>query len=727
MRRPVVLASLAAVALASLPAAAQDSPSNQLHYPLADELAGMLRGADAKRAAGELDAAIDIYRLVLDSDKVGRAGYQLATIDEPVRGAVMPGAPRPRRYIGITEWAIASLRALPPEGLKLFRSRYDYRAGSAVAEAKAARDPYTALARVYELYPVSSHAPRILESMADLALERGELERATQSLERLLAHHTADLQDPTRIRRKLLVCALGLGRPDKARALAVELARDDPRGKVHLGAGPVSEEELVKLATQAESRRLGKAEGTRPALDLVRVDPENRAAVDVKATVGPARFAPRTFEQNATLSGPNRFAPGQASQTPATSRNLPLLHDGHVFMATADQVLAYDVNTGDDGPRIPRIGPTFPDPNSKIQFGGAIDQETLVLPLVDEVLRDQQYRGIPIKVKIPIRKLAGFDLPNWRWSWNHARMLDGTPLERWSFPSPPIAVEGVVFAPAFSIEGFVNCHVGAFDVHTGEKLWDSWIVSGQVEQTMFGEQATEPLCAPVAVSNGVVYYSTSFGCVAALDANTGRPLWVTEYEQIEVRAPRGYYADPRTIGWENNAPIVEAGVVVVAPLDSPKYLGLDARTGERLWANGQRQTAVEGEMRYLLGSCTIGGQGMVILGGGGQVRCLAVRGGKLLWTAQLRGRVVAGRGCIARSATNEDELVVLVPVDRNEVFTIQVETGKQSGNFNVGTTGNIVLCGEHALVTGNGVLAVHRLGGAAAPANAPAAPRGRDF
>ena len=303
-------------------------------------------------------------------------------------------------------------------------------------------------------------------------------------------------------------------------------------------------------------------------------------------------------------------------------------------------------------------------------------------------------------------------------------MLDGTPLERWSFPSPPTAVEGVVFAPAFSIEGFVNCHVAAFDVHTGEPLWDSWIVSGQVEQTMFGEQATEPLCAPVAVSNGVVYYSTSFGCVAALDANTGRPLWITEYDQIEVRAPRGYYADPRTIGWENNAPIVESGVVVVAPLDSPKYLGLDARTGERLWANGQRATAVEGEMRYLLGGCTVGGQGVVVLGGGGQVRCLAVRGGKLLWTAQLRGRVVAGRGCIARSPGGE--LVVLVPVDRNEMFTIQVETGKQNGNFNVGTTGNIVLCGDHALVTGNGVLSVHRLGAATAP-GAAQPPKGQDF
>ncbi len=724
MRRsiPTFVVPLALLTLAT-PAPAQDQASNLLHYPLAEELAGMLRGADAARDAGRLDEALDLYRMVLDSDKSGRAGYQVALLPEPAGARPAAAGVTPaRRYVGITEWAINSLRALPPEGVKLFRARYDYRAASAMDEGRRARDPFVGLARAYELFPISSHAPRILEAMADLALERGELERAHQTLERLVAHHAADLPDPPRLRKKLLVCALALGKVERVRELARDLMRDDPKGRVHLGGGPVSVDELVARALEAHSRRTGKAEGAAASLDLVRGDAANRAVSDVKPALGAARFN-RTFESDRGLhSNARPFSPGQVSQTQASARHLPLLHDGRVFVATADQVHTYDAVDGSEGPRIPRLGQALFDDNDKVQFGAAIEQQTLVVPLVDEVLRDQQYRGIPIKVKIPMRKLAGFDLAGWRWAWSHARSLKGTPLERWSFPTPPVAVEGVVFAPAFSIEGFVNSYVAAFDARTGERLWDTWVVSGQVEQTMFGEQATEPLCTPVAVRDGVVYHSTSFGCVSALDATTGRPLWITEYEQLEVRAPRGYYADPRTISWENNAPVVEAGVVVAAPLDSPRYMGLDARTGERLWSLGQRSAAAAGEMRYIMGACETGPpqarQGVVIVGGGGEVRCLSLRTGKLLWYSPLRGRVVAGRGCIAQGT-------VLVPVDRNEVLLFEIETGKRVGNFNVAATGNIVLVGEHALVTGNGVLAVHKVGGAAS--SAPPQRRGQDF
>ncbi|MCO5171424.1 MAG: PQQ-like beta-propeller repeat protein [Planctomycetes bacterium] len=722
VRSPGLVATSVALALlAPAAASAQEAPANQLHYPLAEELAGMLRAADGARAAGKLEEAIDLYRLVLDTDRQGRAGYQLATVQEVARPVALGAAPT-RRYVGVTEWAMNGLRALPPEGLKLFRARYDYRAGSALTEARAAKDPFHALARVYELYPVSSHAPKMLEQMADLALERAELERALLTLERLLAHHAAELADPPRVRRKLLLCALALGRVERVRELARELERDDPKGRVHLGARPLTTDELVARAVEAQSRRAGRGDEGRPRLDLVRIDPANRASTDARPQVGAPAFV-RTFEgeRERSLGGARPFTPGQVAQTPSRARHQPLVRDGRVFIPTADQVLAYDLADGEEGPRIPRVGPSFVDENERIQFGGAIEQETLVVPLVDEVLRDQQYRGIPIKVKIPLRKLAGFDLAGWRWAWNHAQSLDGTPLERWSFPAPPTAVEGVVFAPAFSIEGFVNSHVAAFDARTGERLWDTWVVSGQVEQTMFGEQATEPLCTPLAVSDGVVYHSTSFGCVAALDAITGRLLWVTEYEQLEVRPPRGYYADRRQISWESNAPLVEGGVVVAAPLDSPRYLGLDARTGERLWDARQRSSAAAGEMRYLMGACAVGEpgarQGAVVVAGGGEVRCLSVRTGKLLWYAQLRGRVVAGRGCIAQG-------VALVPVDRNEVLLFEVETGKRLGNITVGTTGNVVLVGGHALVTGNGAVAVHRLGAGAPP---PAPPRGQDF
>ena len=691
-----LLASAAAV-LAAGAAVAQDEPRNQLHYPAADELAGLLRGADAAREAGRHDQAIELYRAVLDRDAAGKVGYQVA-------------ATGPRRYRGVTTWAIEGLRKLPPDGVRQFRARYDYRAASALAEALKAADPVRALARAYELHPIATQAPELLRRQAELALERGQLGRALRCYEDLLRHHPDELGDPTSVRRQMLLCAVGLGLPEQVRELARALRRDDPEGGVvHPSGAPVALDELLTRELAAESRRVGRA----GAADLraVRGDPSNRAWFDAKLAPGPARFAPRTFDAD-RVGGPRPFQPGQMAQAYTPARNLPVVHDGAVFVTTADQVRAFDVRTGDERPRIPRLGRAYSDPNLKVQFGAAVSQGMLVAPFVDEVILDQQFRGIPIKVQIPLRKLAGFDTESWRWTWSHERAFADTPMDRWSFPCPPVADEGVVFAPAFEIAGFVNCHVGAFDARTGDPLWTTWVVSGQVEQTMFGEQATEPLAAPVAVAGGVVYYSTSFGCAAALDATTGRPLWFAEYEQLEVRAPKGYFADPRTIAWENNAPLVIDGVAVMAPLDSPTYFGLDVATGDRLWEARQAAFAADGAMRYLMGAGLVEGRGVVVVAGGSEARCVDVRTGKLVWRASLRGRTVAGRGCVSGG-------LAAIPVDRDELFVFALDTGKRVGSFELAATGNVIVCGDTLLVTSNGTLGVHR--------NGEALQRGQDF
>jgi len=698
MRRTFLLPLLFGL-LAPAAASAQDEqPTNQIHYPLAEELQAVLHTADDAREAGKLEQAVELYRSVLDADGPSAAGpgvgYQVALLD------TSPGLTglRGRRFKGVTQWAIDGLRGLPEDGVALFRKKYDYRASSARDEALSgaadARDAFAALARVYELYPISSHAAALLERMGDLALEAGQLDRAHRTYARLVAHHEGELESPPRIRQKMIVCALGLGRDDEVRRLVAAIRRDDPEAVIHLAGEGLDVQELVARALEVRAERAAADRYTH-----VRADPANTGHVEAPVAFGAARFQPRVFDRprvTRNLAGGRQFTTGALGQD-VPARSQAVVHDGAAFVATADRLLAYDLDTGEERPRIPRLGPAFPDPNANVQFGGAIDRGTLVVPLVEAVLRDQQYRGIPIKVRIPIRKLAGFDLDRWRWTWNHARDLEGTHLEGWSFPTPPAARDGLMVASAFSIEGFVNCHVAAFESRTGEPLWDSWIASGQVEQTMFGEHATEPLCVPVGLADGIVYHATSFGCVSALDLDTGRILWVSEYDQIEVRAPRGYYADHRSIDWENNAPVVEAGVVVVAPLDSDHYYGFDGATGRTIWRKRRRQFAVEADMRYVIGAA----DGRVVLGGGHEVRCVDVRNGKLLWRSPLRGKVVSGRGVIAKD-------VVCVPVD-DEVFLFDIEQGKRLGRVGVAATGNLLVCGEHIAITGSdGRFVVHR-------------------
>src|SRR2546423_15378706 len=122
---------------------------------------------------------------------------------------------------------------------------------------------------------------------------------------------------------------------------------------------------------------------------------------------------------------------------------------------------------------------------------------------------------------------------------------------------------------------------------------------------MCGEQGRAPLCAPVAVADGIVYDATQMGCVAALDADTGRLRWVKEYDQILVNSAKGYYPDPRNIIWENNAPICDQGVLVVAPMDSEYYYGLDAASGQQLWrSSNKHKDSFEPNpaLRYLVGA-----------------------------------------------------------------------------------------------------------------------------
>lgn len=673
-----------------------DAGRNKVHLPISDEAQGLLDGALRASKEGDADRAADLVRSVLDRDLDSRRSNQILVVDEP-RAA--PDAPK--RYVGVTERAIQVSRELSPEAVASFRKKFDYKARAAQTAALEGEDPIRDLLRVYDHYPVATNAPEILQQVADRSFEKNELERARRLYVRLLRDHKAELKSAPAVRAKLILACILLGKRAEVERLWGEAAAEAKDFRLQVNGATISKDEARELALKndalahgdATESKNGAAETVGPAcLAHPRGDAANRAAYGRAWKLGKARFRAREFQAQSDAFDPRSFRAqrGNGMGDAGPARHLPVVWNDTIFLATADRIRAFTLDGQERPARITPLSPGhYDDDNANIQSGAAIERGILIAPYVDRVQDEQQFRGIPIKVKIPQRKLGGFDVSNpepekWRWKWNHKEVLVGTRLEQASFPCAPVCEDGMAFTSCFAIEGFVHCYTAGFDPETGALRWATWVASGQVEQTMFGEHAREPLCAPVAVADGIVYDATQMGCIAAMDEDTGRIKWLAEYDQLEVRSAKGYYPDPRNIIWENNAPLVEDGVVVIGPMDSELYFFFDAATGKKLFQS-RKSFDPAPENRYLLG----GSQGRVVVSGTNKIACLDVHTGKRLWETGMR-HVVSGRGLIAAGK-------VVVPAG-DTIEVIDLVTGTVEGEQPALLTGNLALAGDAIVV-----------------------------
>jgi PQQ-dependent dehydrogenase (methanol/ethanol family) len=148
------------------------------------------------------------------------------------------------------------------------------------------------------------------------------------------------------------------------------------------------------------------------------------------------------------------------------------------------------------------------------------------------------------------------------------------------------------------------------------KLHPAWIFQTEVKESM----ETTPI-----VVNGVMYVTTSFNHVYAINAKTGEQYWHYKHKMGPVTT---YCCGPN-----NRGVAVHGGKVYMATLDS-KLLALDAKTGSLLWetqigdpelgySETMAPTAVNGKI--LIG--TNGGE----YGIRGFVRAYDAETGKLVW------------------------------------------------------------------------------------------------
>jgi len=167
--------------------------------------------------------------------------------------------------------------------------------------------------------------------------------------------------------------------------------------------------------------------------------------------------------------------------------------------------------------------------------------------------------------------------------------------DKWAFEGSPVTDGRRVYV-AVRHGARPQSHVACYNARTGRQLWRQFVASAETPARGQSGECTHNLLTLV---DGVVYVNTNLGAVAALAAETGRPIWIVRYP----RAKKGDLNQRATHFYRDLTPcLYDRGRLIVAPADSESVLAYDAATGLLLW-----ETSLAKDVVHLLG---VGGEAL---------------------------------------------------------------------------------------------------------------------
>jgi outer membrane protein assembly factor BamB len=162
-----------------------------------------------------------------------------------------------------------------------------------------------------------------------------------------------------------------------------------------------------------------------------------------------------------------------------------------------------------------------------------------------------------------------------------------------------------------------QAHVACFDAVTRRLRWRTMICASE---TPGGGQTGEMTHNLLTLAEGMLYYNTNLGAVAALSARDGRVQWASIYPRAGKTNAEGQDRRAAHFYRDLNPCVYYRGMLLVAPADCELVLALDAATGETIWESSLPEDAV-----HLLGV----GQGN-LLASGDSLWWIDARSGKVL-------------------------------------------------------------------------------------------------
>lgn len=263
--------------------------------------------------------------------------------------------------------------------------------------------------------------------------------------------------------------------------------------------------------------------------------------------------------------------------------------------------------------------------NKERYVSPAANESTVVstFQLPFEVEPEQHYNDLEIIQVLPERRLAAFDLETGERLWDHFPKGgwdgdSGTYAERFTIGSPPLVVGSHVLVQCVRTRGRIELNVACYHIQTGELIWKTPLITGQRELNMFGRALKEFVAPPLVHRDGRVYAQTQLGVIAALDLFSGTPYWVTSYDQVQMTSGRWQQGGRMSSVWRNVPPVLSEDLLLATPFDSPDLICLDLESGKPRWtmSNALLCQAVDSlRGKGVLNHLVGVSEGRVILGG----------------------------------------------------------------------------------------------------------------
>ncbi len=600
-------------------------------------------------------------------------------------------------YISVRDYAHLLVARSGPDGLAAYRLRVDARA-EAMYRRAIDRNDVALLRALVDRYFCSSRGDDALDLLAEHAFEAGRFDEAVALWRRLLpeagdgdtahvvlCYPDTDLNRAELAAKQVIALAFG-GHLEEAYARYRQFRERYPEAVGRLaGQEDLWVQHLGKLLKQ-----LGRA--TKPSSS----DWPTFARTPARTGVAPEAVDIGSVQWSVTLppvvQAPRGFISRQMATPPASGRAAyhPIVAKGYVIVCNQSQVLAYRLQEGPGEAERPAW--TYELRTAGAAGFGRMPYGVTAPPQFTLTASgDRLYVRLGTPMAAPLRK-AGRTLESYVVCLSLS--ADGKLLWQRRIDEPDTVFEGApvvagdrVFIAARTGGSMLRSTVYCFDARTGRKLWSRLVCESPQSGRYYDRLDTAQ--SLITVGQGLAFYATNLGAVAALDTETGEIRWIWTYP----RKQGGYYARQArrpTV----RAAIYDRGRLFVAPADADRVSCLDASSGRVLWEVTAGTLDATGSFQML------GIHDDCLIISGEQVMALEATTGRKLWQFPPAGGRLAARG---RGVLAGDLLYV---PDETQIYVLDVKTGRPDRpavelvNQHHQQPGNLIVADGYLIVAG---------------------------